>query len=106
MAQHKRRRISLSLHVAASPSETCVFLGTGAGQSVVDRVPLVILRRKGREAFFACLLEPRRTEKPSSIQGLTAIQENGLWLIDVRTPAGRFGFTWDGDGKLEAKAGR
>jgi hypothetical protein len=42
----------------AAHEGTVVTMGDGVGGSVDDRVPMILIAREGREAFFAAVLEP------------------------------------------------
>lgn len=50
-----------------------IFTATGPFASIEDRVPLIIVRRKGNLVRFAVLLEPVPTGKGSSIKKLEAL---------------------------------
>jgi hypothetical protein len=52
-------RVTTCLTMAARPG-TFVTTGDGVGASVDDRVPMVIMGRKGRDLYFAAVIEPVR----------------------------------------------
>jgi len=51
------RQVATHLSMAAG-GRSEVLIGDGPGESVLERVPLVMIRRRGRAARFACVLEP------------------------------------------------
>jgi len=62
-----------------------VLVGTGVGESIMDRVPLVFVTRRGQEARFAATIEPvmdGRTEKIQDVAFLA--HETSGYLIRVR----------------------
>jgi len=56
-AEFADRHVTTHL-TAAAGGESEVLTGDGPGESVVDRVPVVMIRRRGPAARFACILEP------------------------------------------------
>ena len=56
----------------AGEKGTTVHVGDGVGGSVVDRVPMVIVRRRGRTGRFAAVLEPVAAAAKPKITRITA----------------------------------
>jgi hypothetical protein len=60
-AQFPDARVSTHLTMAAAPG-TIVTTGEGVGGSVDDGVPVIMIAREGREAWFTAVLEPVRSD--------------------------------------------
>lgn len=71
-----------------------VFTATGPLSSVVDRVPMVIVRRKGKIVHFITVLEPVAIQKQPVVKKLTLIPGSNL-SIEILCPDGedRISFT-------------
>jgi hypothetical protein len=58
-----------------------VTVGEGAGASVDDRVPMIMIGRQGREAYFAAVLEPVHAGGDPQVAGVRlAATEKGLTI--------------------------
>ncbi|MBM4018024.1 MAG: alginate lyase family protein [Planctomycetes bacterium] len=99
--------------LAAAATGTEVRTADGPGASVMERVPLVVLTRRGPSARFAAVLEPvRKGAAPAvsavaladSPQGLRVTVQNGA-AAETATiaPAGTFTFAVGGKIVLEGK---
>lgn len=62
--------VSTHLVAAAAPA-TEVRIGDGPGASVLDRVPLAAITRRGAAARFACVLEPVRKGASAAVTAVT-----------------------------------
>jgi len=81
-----------------------VHRGTGVGASVVDRVPLLIVRRSGKAARFAALLEPQSTASQPLRLHRVAIRDGARLEITGRGRTDRI--TWDEGRRIEVDLGR
>lgn len=94
---------ALELRMAAADVDTRVFTGTGPAGSVLDRVPMIILRRRGRQAGFACVLEPLEPRGASGIASFTAKRKEGQWVVHLRSGNSQVRIEWDGARELELR---
>jgi hypothetical protein len=78
--------IATHLTVAAAPG-TEVRTGDGAGSSITDRVPLVVVTRRGTDVHFAAVLEPVRKDKPPTVTALSVDRSSGQTRITVQCGA-------------------
>jgi hypothetical protein len=62
-----------------------VFTATGPLASVDDRVPMVIVRRKGKSVHFITLLEPVPDQKQPDVSELSLLPGNNLSINIIRT---------------------
>ena len=65
-----------------------VLIGTGVGESVRDRVPLLIVRRTGTEALFAVILDPTRAGAEPEVARVTATGDGAGGCVVRVTLAG------------------
>ncbi|MBK8974369.1 MAG: heparinase II/III family protein [Planctomycetes bacterium] len=89
-------RVATTLDVAGGTATT-IRIGTGPVQSVVDRAPLVLLRRRGASATFAGVLAASTASDPRAVTGITCVDESGVMVVTVRRPSGDTTFRWDGE---------
>jgi hypothetical protein len=85
------------LTVAPAP-DTAVLTGDGVGASVLDRVPLAMVTRRGRDADFAAVLEPVRRESPPAVDDVTLERRADGVSVTVRRGDVRDIISW-GDGE-------
>jgi len=65
-------------------SDSEVLVGTGAGESIVDRVPLVFVTRGGQETRFAATIEPVAGDQTVEIEDVAFLDhETSGYLIRV-----------------------
>lgn len=76
-------QITTQLTMLGQPGDE-VFTATGPLTSVVDRVPMVIVRRKGQIVRFISVLEPVAMQKQPDIKGLSLISGSSLAMSIVR----------------------
>jgi hypothetical protein len=74
--------VTTALTLDAAP-KTEVLVGDGVGASVLDRVPLVRVTRRGRGARFAAVLEPLSGAAPPEVREVTWHETDGRLEIDV-----------------------
>ena len=92
----KQHRLLLRMADPGTETGTRIYTGTGPGKSVLDRVPLVLLRREGTRATFACLLEPVRSGQESTIRDFRAGKKGGEWEVRIQTTQRLLKIRWDG----------
>ena len=62
-----------------------VLIGTGVGESVLDRVPLVFVTRRGQAARFAAAIEPVAGDGPEEIEDVAFVDhETSGYVIRIR----------------------
>jgi rubrerythrin len=61
-----------------------VFTGTGPISSVVERAPMVIVRRKGQLVRFITVLEPTEAQKQPDVRGVSLINGSSLAMNIAR----------------------
>ncbi|MGB2821027.1 MAG: hypothetical protein WBF17_08600, partial [Phycisphaerae bacterium] len=77
------KRVTTHLTAAAGgPSE--VLIGDGPGESVLDRVPLVMVRRRAPTARFACILEPVSEGSRPAVTAVEAEQAPADIRVTIR----------------------
>jgi len=65
----------VTTHLAADAADgTDVLTGDGPCASVLDRVPLVMLTRRGKTARFACVLEPVKAGAEPAVTGVDVVR--------------------------------
>jgi len=70
--------------VDAAPG-TEVLTGTGVGESVLDRVPLIFVTRRGRSTSFAAAIDPTQGEAAGEVEGIAiADHETAGYVVRVR----------------------
>ncbi len=84
---------------------TEVRIGDGPGASVLDRVPLAMVTRRGNSAQFAAVLEPYRSADKPSVQSVEVQRDGETVRIVVETAGGREEIAITGDRKLAWKRG-
>jgi hypothetical protein len=84
--QFPGKNVTTHLTLAAAPG-TEVLVGDGVGASVLDRVPMVIITRRGAEARFAAVLEPVRNGQRPAVSEVTLGQEGETATITIRNGA-------------------
>ena len=64
---------------------TEVLTGTGVGESVMDRVPLVFVTRRGKVASFAAAVDPTRGRETGEVEDISiADHESSGYTVRVR----------------------
>ncbi|MFH1566710.1 MAG: heparinase II/III family protein, partial [Gemmatimonadota bacterium] len=78
-----------------------VLVGTGVGEAVTDRVPLVHVTTQGRRARFAAAIDPTRAGSEPEVRGVRLEEvEGGGWAVRVdRGETGVEVFAWDPEGR-------
>jgi len=84
-----------------------VLLGTGVGESILDRVPLVFVTRRGQKATFAAAIEPVNGDEPSEIESVEILDhETSGYLIRIRMRDGAEEiYSYDPEGAVRNVAG-
>ena len=66
-----------------------VLVGSGVGESILDRVPLIFVTRRGQRALFAAIIEPLSGGKPSNVEDVAILDhETSGYLIRIRLRGG------------------
>jgi hypothetical protein len=78
-----------------------VLVGTGVGESVTDRVPLVCVSREGTSALFAAVVEPREGFDLGEVEEVTIeTHASSGWVIRVAFCCGtEERYVWDPEGQ-------
>jgi oligo-alginate lyase len=76
--------VTTHLTMAGEP-QTQVLIGDGPGESVLDRVPLCMMTRNGRQARFATVLEPVSGSTQPSVSAIQWRRENGAVTVEVKS---------------------
>ena len=77
------------IHVFVSgASESEVLTGTGVGGSVLDRVPVLMVSRKGPSARFAAVFDPAKGDAPSEVVDVTVEDLSSGILVGVKLADG------------------
>lgn len=63
---------------------TRVVVGDGVGASVEDRVPLAMVRRSGKTARFAAVLEPVKTGEKPAVTDVSWKEEGETFVVTVK----------------------
>jgi hypothetical protein len=87
--------------LAASAPGTGVRVGDGPGGSVTERIPMIVLSRRGRHGRFAVVLEPVRSGREPSVQDVVLEEHEQGCVVTVRTDRARARLTWDGRKTVE-----
>ncbi|MCH2665689.1 heparinase II/III family protein [bacterium] len=77
-----------------------VLIATGVGESVLDRIPMVMVTRRGTSARFGAVVEPRKGAGQSRMDLVTA-EEEGLSATVQLTDGSQERFTYT-DGEFNA----
>lgn len=91
-----------------------VLTGDGPGESVLDRVPMVMAGRRGTAVAFAAVIEPVTGAEPPRVQSVALREHGGRFQVEIERadgrdsallqPDGAFEFRADGRRVLEGKA--
>jgi hypothetical protein len=81
------KAITTHLTVASEP-DSHVFVGDGPGSSVLERVPLSIIRPTGRHVHFVAAIEPVSGDARPSVSSVAWRQEGGGVTIEVASAKG------------------
>lgn len=74
----------VSVHVSGAPGSE-VLVGTGVGESVLDRVPVLAVTRRGQSALFAAAVEFKAKGQEEDVEGVEIEGEADIgYLIRVR----------------------
>jgi hypothetical protein len=69
---------------------TDVLIGTGVGESITDRVPLIAVTRRGPSALFAAVIEPRARGVASQVKSVAIrAHESGGHLVTIELADGQ-----------------
>jgi len=80
-------RVEITINAEAGSE---VLVGSGVGESVLDRVPLIFVTRQGQNARFAAVIEPVSGNKPSDVADVAILDhKNGGYLIRIRLRDGK-----------------
>ncbi len=79
-----------------------IAVGTGVGESILDRIPMMMVTRRGAAARFAAVIEPRKDRQASSISEVSILGDV-LGIAVVKTDGSReeYGFSPE-KGRFEA----
>jgi hypothetical protein len=77
-----------------------VLLGTGVGESIMDRVPLVFVTRGGQEARFAATIEPVVGDRTAQIEDVAFLEHetNGYLIRILMQDGGEEVYAYDPEG--------
>ena len=67
----------------APQEDTRVLIGDGVGASVVERVPLAMVTRRGRSASFVAVLEPVKDDQPHGVQSVSLASAEDVHVVSV-----------------------
>jgi len=81
------RKVTTHLQMAAAP-ETEILIGDGPGASVLDRVPLAMLTRRGRSIHFAAALEPVRDRDKPRLRDIRVKRERDATELQLHREGG------------------
>ncbi|MEE2752993.1 MAG: heparinase II/III family protein [Candidatus Latescibacterota bacterium] len=79
-----------------------VLIGTGVGESVLDRIPMLMVTRSGSRARFGAVIEPRKDRRVSRIDRIVIQEDGGAMVVTVMLLDGArevFDFDPDGGGR-------
>jgi oligo-alginate lyase len=80
-------RVEITVNAEA---ESEVLVGSGVGESVMDRVPLIFVTRRGQNARFAAVIEPVSGNKPSDVVDVEILdRKTDEYLIRIRLRDGK-----------------
>ncbi|NQT86303.1 heparinase II/III family protein, partial [bacterium] len=97
--QFPGKTVGASLTLAAAP-KTSVLTGDGVGASVLDRVPMVMITRHGRQADFAAVLEAVPDKGRPLVTDVILARKDGAALVTVRHGDTADTIALTADGKL------
>ena len=87
---------------AAGGAETLVCAGDGVGASVEERVPLVLLRRTGKQAVFAVTIEPTK-QGLGTVTTIESVSQGDMMKVKVTAGNNAEEFTMEADGSCSVK---
>jgi hypothetical protein len=96
------------VHVFVNGEEASdVLIGTGVGESVLDRVPLLFVTRKGTSATFAGVIAPAKGEDEPNIKSVhIRPSDQSGYVVEVRLANGQEDlFAYDPEGQKRQIAG-
>lgn len=96
------------LHIVVNDgADSEVMVGTGVGESVLDRVPLLFVTRKGSSAKFAAVIDPTQGDQEPHVSGVHIEEsDSGGVVITVRMNSGKEElFAYDPEGNPRTLAG-
>lgn len=96
-------RIDTSLTMAGA-QDTSVLTGHGPLGSVLERVPLVLVSRRGRSALFCAVLEPVKMSAGPTITGLDVTDKSGRLQVTIRSASRTDRITWNRSGIASVNA--
>ena len=83
---------------------TEVRTGNGVGEAITDRVPIIMLTRRGREARFAVVLEPLPKGQPRQTREVVVEQADGETVVTIHQDKNEERLALDAGGKVRCKA--
>jgi hypothetical protein len=93
----------LTTHITINAHEsTEFFTGDGPCASVLDRVPMTIVRRTGSKARFAVVIEPVRTGRSPAARSIVLAESSGKYTIEGN---GIESITLTKDGRIDVRKG-
>jgi hypothetical protein len=95
--------VSTHLTVAAEKG-TEVRTGDGPGASVLERVPLAMVTRRGAQARFAAVLEPVKSNRPPAVTGVESSQNGSQTRVTVHRGAASDVFILNAAGTLQVSS--
>jgi hypothetical protein len=84
---------------------TEVRTGDGVGEAITDRVPMIMLTRRGRESRFAVVLEPLPKGQPRQTREVVVEQADGETVVTIHRDKGEERLALDADGKVRLQSG-
>ncbi len=79
--------------VLAEGEGTEIRTGDGVGASVVDRVPMMIVTRRGQQVTFAAAIEPLTRDAKGKVKSVAVKREGDGHVVTVTTDAGEDVYT-------------
>jgi hypothetical protein len=100
-------RVEITVNAEAGSE---VLVGTGVGESILDRVPLIFVTRRGQKAQFAAVIEPVSGHNTPEVVGIEGIEvmdhETSGYLIRVRLQnGGEELYSYDPEGAIRNVVG-
>ena len=92
--------VTTRLSMAAN-TDTRVLVGDGVGASMLERVPMTMLTRKGQNVSFVAVLEPVLMSNQHTVQSVFINQEEGNQLVTVERSGETDIFRITKDGHVE-----
>ena len=84
---------------------TSILTGAGPCASVLDRVPLVMLARRGKTAQFACVLEPVAKGKEPAVTTVETREAAEGIRVTIRNGSGTDTITLRDDNAFTVRTG-